>query len=135
MNSAWRLRISTASGSERDFLQEVTLATARGTDSTLNQSVNPLGQFEILVGQSAHTVGHHAQADVVPAVDQNIGVMVQGFGFISDTVDEFHRAFEVLKLQIARQPIAISAPIREAGKGVLDLLFIKLHLNSPNIVR
>src|SRR5262249_2247321 len=63
----------------------------------LNQSVNPLGEFEIFLGQSAHAVCHHAQADLVPSVDQNVGVMIHGFSFIGDSVDEIHRAFKVLE--------------------------------------
>ena len=89
----------------------------------LNQSVNPFGEFEILLGQSAFAVSHHAQTDLVPAVNQNVGMVIHGFGFIGDAIDELHRAFEILEFQIARQPIAFPHPIREAGKGVLDLLF------------
>src|SRR5262245_64759423 len=32
----------------------------------LNQSVNPLGEFKILLGQSANAMGHHAQTYLVP---------------------------------------------------------------------
>lgn len=112
-----------------------TLNECKAFCMALNQSVNPLGEFEILLGQSAYAVGHHAQANLVPAVNQNVWVMVQGFGFIGDSVDEIHRAFEILEFQIARQPIAFPNPIREAGKGVLDLFLIQLHLYSPKICK
>src|SRR5262249_15275218 len=94
----------------------------------LNQSINPLAELEILLGQSALAVGHHTQADLVPAVNQNVGMVIHGLGFVGDAIDELHRAFEVLEFQIARQPIAFQPPIREAGKSVLDLLFTQLHL-------
>src|SRR5262249_57587155 len=47
----------------------------------LNQSVNPLGEFEIFLGQSAHAVCHHAQADLVPSVVHNVGLMIHAFNF------------------------------------------------------
>src|SRR5262245_6028426 len=83
----------------------------------LNQSVDPLGELEILLGQSAFAMSHHAQTDLVPTVNQNVGVVVHGLGFFGDAVDELHRAFEVFEFQIARQPIAFPPPIRDAGKS------------------
>src|SRR5262249_17181898 len=98
---------------------------------SLNQSVNPLGELEILLGQSAFAVSHHAQTDLVPAMNQNVGMVTHGFRFVGDPVDEFQRAFEVIEFQITRQPIAFPPPIRDAGESVLDLLFVQLHLYSP----
>ncbi len=97
----------------------------------LNQSVNPFGELEILLGQSAFAVSHHAQTDIVPAVNQNVGMVIHGLGFIGDAIDEFHGAFEIIEFQIASQPIAFPPPIRDAGKGALDLLFVQLHLRPP----
>jgi len=101
-----------------------TLNECKAFCMALNQSVNPLGEFKILLGQSANAMGHHAQTYLVPAVDQNVGMMIHGFGFVGDSVDEFNRAFEVFEFQIALQPIAFPIPIREAGKRVHDLLLI-----------
>src|SRR5437899_2745795 len=95
----------------------------------LNQAVNPPGESEILLGQSALAVSHDAQTDIVPAMNQNVGMVIHGLGFIGDAVDEFHRAFEVLEFQISRQPIAFPLQIREAGKGVLDLRLSQSHLS------
>src|SRR5215510_3233943 len=94
----------------------------------LNQSVNPLGELEILLSQPAFAVSHYVQTDLIPTVNQNVGMVIHGLGFVGDAVDELHRAFEVFEFQIARQPIAFPPPIRHAGKGVLDLLFVQLHL-------
>src|SRR5262245_29590910 len=97
----------------------------------LNQPVNPLGELEVLFGQTAFAVSHHHQTNLVPAVNQNVGMVIHGLGFVGDAVDELHRAFEIFEFQIARQPIAFPPPIRGAGKGFLDLLFVHLHFNSP----
>ena len=108
-----------------------TLKECEASWMALNQSVNPIGELEILLGQSAFAVSHHAQTDLVPVVYQNVGMVIHGLGFIGDAIDELHRAFEIIEFQIARQPIAFPAPIRDAGKGVLDLLFVQLHLHLP----
>src|SRR5262245_9927664 len=97
----------------------------------LNQSVNPHGELEILLSQPAFAVSHHAQTDLVPAVNQNVGMVIHGLGLVGDAVDELHRGFDVFEFQIARQPIAFPPPIRGAGKGFLDLLIVHLHLYSP----
>src|SRR5262245_14614703 len=97
----------------------------------LNQTVNPLGELEILHGQSALAVSRHAQTHLVPCMKQNVVMVIHVLGFVGYAVDELHRAFEVFKFQITRQPTAFPAPIRNAGKSVLDLFFIQLHLHSP----
>src|SRR5262245_6284681 len=63
----------------------------------LKQSVNSLGELEIHLGQSAHAVGHDAQADLVPAMNQDVGMVVHSLCLAGDAVDELHRAFEILE--------------------------------------
>src|SRR5687767_7401688 len=50
----------------------IALKTLNEVCMALNQFVNPAGEFEILFGQSTLAVSHHAQADLVPAVNQNV---------------------------------------------------------------
>src|SRR5262245_61868082 len=61
----------------------------------LNQFDTLPSEYELLLRQSAHAVGHHAQTNSVPAMNQNVPVVIHPFGFIGDPVDKVHRALEV----------------------------------------
>src|SRR5262245_19598136 len=108
----------------------IALKTLNEVCMPLNQSVNPLGEFEIFFSQPPLTVSNHTQTDLVPTMNQNVGMMIHGLCFIGDAVDELHRAFEIFEFLIARQPIAFTLPVREAGKGVSDLFFCQFHAFS-----
>lgn len=87
------------------------------------QLIHVLGQFEILLRQSTPAMGHYAQADIVPAVNQNVRVMIHGFGFHSYAIDEVHRGLEVLEPEIANNLVTIAMPSGDLRQERIDLLF------------
>jgi len=46
-------------------------------------------------------------AHSVPAVEQDVGMVVQLLGNFSDPVDEFQRRREVLEFEVALEPAAV----------------------------
>src|SRR5438105_8185774 len=97
----------------------------------LRQPVHRAGEPEVGLGQAARRVVGHGEAHVVPAVQQDVGVVVGGLGDLGHGVDELHRAPEVLELPLAHDLVALARPL--AGRQALGDLLVtqQFHIVSP----
>jgi hypothetical protein len=79
------------------------------------------GEVEIGLCESSLGVGGELQADLVPAVDQDVGVMVCPLGLRSGAVDEGDRLGEVGEGELAHDRLALATP-GAVAQAFLDLL-------------
>src|SRR5579884_3039257 len=60
-------------------------------------------------------------AETVPGVDGEIGVMPLGLGQCTNSIQEIQRRSEVLELQITDQAVALECPLRHLGHDFAHL--------------
>src|SRR3954451_1053381 len=75
-----------------------------------SESVDRRRELMVVLGHAAGAVRRQRQRDVVPAVDEDVGVVVALLGQVRDTVDEPHRRLEVGKLEVADQRVVLVSP-------------------------
>lgn len=61
------------------------------------QLIDLSGQREILFRQTTMAMGHQAEPDIVPTVNQYVGVMIHRLGGLGDAINKAHRGFEVFE--------------------------------------
>ncbi len=84
----------------------------------LGQPVDGLRQLEVRRGQAAGGVVGDREPDLVPTVDEDVGVMVGGLGGVSHAVDEGDRGDEVIQLPFADDLIALAGPVGSLKAGL-----------------
>ena len=91
------------------------VAAARaGTDRRrrgLGKRVEPAGEVEIRLGDTAGGVSGERERDLVVAVDGDVRVMVGRLGRLGHPVDEGDRRREVVELQLADDRVALALPV------------------------
>ncbi len=87
-------------------------STGRGAEKAkLGQFVDLLGQSEVSVGDAALRMGRASNAHLVPAVDQDVGVMVSYLGYTGDAVDELDCRLKVRQRVVADDSAVLVAPL------------------------
>lgn len=76
--------------------------------SAVDEGVNPTSQRMVAVSNVSDIVAPAGDAHSVPAVEQDVGVMVQFLGNFSDPVDEFQRRREVPEFHLALEPAMLA---------------------------
>src|ERR1700730_14983610 len=95
--------------------------------SSSEETRYPRREAEVRVGEAPLGVREERQAHLVPAVYEDVGVVVGFLGKLRHAVDEVDRGGEVLELQIPhdrRLPAVLRAgpaPLAGARQAVLDL--------------
>src|SRR5215211_2781249 len=109
-NALRRTRTRTASSSRAiigpPYFEEGRLSSGRRAED----SVDPLGHRAVVVGQLALGVRRQCQPHLVPAVDEDVRVVVGLLGGVGHLVDECHRLGEVLELIVANQRLVLLPP-------------------------
>jgi hypothetical protein len=86
----------------------------------LCETVDLGGELEVRVGETTLGVRGEGQADLVPAVHENIGVVVSRLCDLSDAVNERERCSEVREGEVAHDPaVPICAPVGDANQSLL----------------
>src|SRR5437660_2865788 len=75
-----------------------------------DQAVDPLSHREIGLGEASGRVVGQRQPDLVPAVDEDVRVMIGLLGRVGHAVDELHGLGEILKLPLADDLVALATP-------------------------
>lgn len=97
-----------------------TAQTVAGALVGSNETVDARCHIEIGPGETALGVRGELEANLVPAVHVNVGVMVGHLGGVGDTVDERDRLREVLKGKLPHDRLVITVPLT-GGEAVVDL--------------
>ena len=78
--------------------------------SRAGERVDRRGEREIRLGDAALAVRGQRQAQLVPAVDEDVRMVVGGLGGVAHSVGERHRRGEVGDLDVAHDRVAVLAP-------------------------
>src|SRR5215210_6941989 len=106
-----RRGVSGASRARRYFGRSRRRSSGDGTMLPDPQAVNPGREIAVGLGQRAGGVRREREADVVPAVDQDVRMVVGRLGHLRHLVDERHRAGEVGEREVADEGRALLAPL------------------------
>src|SRR4051794_17074048 len=68
-------------------------------------------ELMVVLGHAALAVRRERQRDVVPAVDEDVGMVVSLLGEVRDAVHEPHRRLEVRELEVANQRVVLVSPL------------------------
>lgn len=93
----------------------------RVSAASLQQGVDALGEIEVGMRQTTLGVSGELEADLVPAVQQDVGMVVCPLGFSRQQVHEADRLLEVRELQLANYRLPLSPPLAVA-QPLLDLV-------------
>src|ERR687891_2106847 len=109
-----------------------------------SEGVDATGHLVVVLGQLSGRVRGERQTDVVPAVDGDVGVVVDLLGEVGNAVHIGHRLGEVLELQVTRevigpglQPDEIDRAVRtltEQGRSIYELDEDALARLQPDLI-
>src|SRR6202012_3920381 len=68
------------------------------------------GHLEVHLGEAAHRMVGQRELHLIPAVQEDVGMVVGLFGDVGDPVDARNRLVEVLEAQLADDLIALPLP-------------------------
>lgn len=97
-----------------------TAQTVAGALVGSNETVDARRHIEIGPGETALGVRGELEANLVPAVHVNVGVMVGHLGGVGDTIDKRDRLREVLKGKLPHNRPPVAPPLT-GGKAIVDL--------------
>src|SRR3712207_5623808 len=75
------------------------------------QAVDRPGHLDVRAGQAARGVRREREADAIPAVDEDVRVVVGRLGGLGDAVDERDGGGEVRKMPVAHDRVALADPV------------------------
>src|ERR1700728_3851811 len=84
------------------------------------KAVDAPRKLEVGAGEPTLGVRRELQANLVPAVQEDVGMMVGGLGSLGDTVDERDRLGKIRELQLAHDRLALAPPLT-AGEPSVNL--------------
>jgi hypothetical protein len=79
-------------------------------------------------------MGRELKSNLVPAMQKDVGMMVGGLGCLGDAVDEDDRLGEVLELPLARDRLALPAPLAGGKPRAYVLVGEKRHTGQDTPV-
>src|ERR1051325_3333709 len=89
--------------------------------SAAREGVDRRGQVEVRLGEPAGGVVGDRQPDLVPPVDEDVGVVAGRLRRVGDRVDPGHRGGEVGQLAVAGDRVALAAPAVQRRQPLLAL--------------
>jgi len=79
-------------------------------EDPLFQPIDGARELEVPLGERADRVTRQAQANVVPSVNEDVGMVIGGFGHLGDAVDERDRRREIAEVTVADDLMAFPSP-------------------------